>query len=58
MSRNNTSTSGLSRSHSPKTEPNSAGPFPKTYFGNSRACNTDRYQKDGQKGGGETRKGK
>ena len=62
MSRRNTGTSGLSKSSSPggssKTEPNKAGPFPSTYFGNSRDCNTDRYQKDGQKGGGQTRKGK
>lgn len=62
MSRKSTENSGVSRSSSPggnpKTEGNKAGPFPSTYFGNSDACDTDRYNKDGQTGGGGTRKGK
>lgn len=58
MSRKTTSTSGVSRSSGAKTEPKKDGPLPGTYFGNSRDCDTDRFQKDGQHGGGETRKGK
>ena len=58
MTTRTTNTNGLSKSSGAKTEPNKAGPFPGTYYGNSRAIDTDRYQKDGQKGGGATRRGK
>ena len=62
MSKRNTGTGGLSRSSTPagsaKSEPKKAGPVAGTYYGNSDACDTDRFNKDGQHGGGETRKGK
>jgi len=56
MSRKNTM-NGLSKSSAPGGSPkmqSGAGPFPNTYFGNSRDIAADRDVKSG----GETRKGK
>lgn len=58
MSTRNTHADNVRKSGGAKTEPNKAGPLPGTYFGNSRDIDTDRFNKDGQRGGGSTRKGK
>lgn len=57
MSRKNTGTSGLAKSTGPGGNPkmqSGAGPFPNTYYGNSKNIDCDRDVKSG----GETRKGK